>query len=92
MRSALLCVLMLPAALGVAGPQGKPDQSAFKTLPRDRPSGELELVATFSGPMPTGVTVASAPPVTITLARPRRIHSAASPMACAPLEHALVVQ
>ena len=43
-------------------------------------------------PMPTGVTVASAPPAIMTLARPRRIHSAASPIACAPLEHALVVQ
>ena len=43
-------------------------------------------------PMPTGEIVASAPPATITLARPRRIHSNASPRACAPLEHALVVQ
>jgi len=42
--------------------------------------------------MPTGVMVASAPPATMTSHLPRRIHSAASPMACAPLEHALVVQ
>ena len=43
-------------------------------------------------PMPTGVTVASAPPATMTSHLPRRIHSLASPMAWAPLEHALVVQ
>ena len=43
-------------------------------------------------PMPTGVIVASAPPATITSHLPRRIHSVASPMACAPLEQALVVQ
>lgn len=31
--------------------------AAAESLPSDRPAGELEVVATFSGPMPTGVTV-----------------------------------
>ena len=38
------------------------------------------------------MTAASEPPAIITSARPRRIQPAASPMACALEEHALVVQ
>ena len=34
-----------------------PSRPVPRTWPRDRPAGEIETVATFDGPMPTGVTV-----------------------------------
>ncbi len=43
-------------------------------------------------PMPSGVMVASAPPATMTSTAPRAIQRPASPMACAPEAHALVMQ
>jgi len=57
MRSALLYVLLWPVALGFGGQPETRDKSRLQSLPRARTAGELELVATFSGPMPTGVTV-----------------------------------
>jgi sugar lactone lactonase YvrE len=57
MRSALLYVLLCPIALGLGGPPGLKEQARLQSLPRDKSVGDLELVATFSGPMPTGVTV-----------------------------------
>jgi sugar lactone lactonase YvrE len=57
MRSALLYILFYPIVLGAGGPAPSLKKPSLATLPRDRPAGELELVATFSGAMPTGVTV-----------------------------------
>ena len=45
----------LPYALALAG-MPSPARAA-EDLARDRPAGEIETVATFDGPMPTGVTV-----------------------------------
>ena len=45
----------LPYALALAG-MPSPAHAA-DDLARDRPAGEIETVATFDGPMPTGVTV-----------------------------------
>src|SRR4051812_16409203 len=44
-------------ALVFAPPSGAQKQPDGKTLPRDKTVGQLEVVATFDGPMPTGVTV-----------------------------------
>ncbi|NHC14959.1 L-dopachrome tautomerase-related protein [Motilibacter deserti] len=38
---------------------GRADAAPAPTLPADQPAGRLETVATFSGPMPTGVTVSA---------------------------------
>src|SRR5213082_3675438 len=45
----LLPILLF--ALGAAAPADEPK------LPAEKPAGKIELVATFDGPMPTGVTV-----------------------------------
>ncbi len=52
-RSALVLAALAGAALAAA-PRSRENNS---DLPRARPAGKLELVATFHGPMPTGVTV-----------------------------------
>jgi sugar lactone lactonase YvrE len=58
MRSAILYVLWCPtAAFGLAASVGPGDKGLPSSLPRDRTVGKLELVATFTGSMPTGVTV-----------------------------------
>jgi sugar lactone lactonase YvrE len=45
------------AALACTALAGAPASSEDRNLPHTRPAGKLELVATFDGPMPTGVTV-----------------------------------
>ena len=50
----------LPYALALAG-MPSPARAA-DDLARDRPAGEIETVATFDGPMPTGVTVSHSGP------------------------------
>jgi sugar lactone lactonase YvrE len=57
MRSALVYVLLWPVALSFGGAPGGADRLRLPSLPRARTAGKLELVATFDGPMPTGVTV-----------------------------------
>ncbi len=54
MRSSHLA--RLAVALTLAGPALMPATRAAD-LPADRPAGAIEVVATFDGPMPTGVTV-----------------------------------
>lgn len=50
---ASLCLAGLVAGVSLAA-KDKPDE---RSLPHSRTAGKIELVATFSGPMPTGVTV-----------------------------------
>jgi sugar lactone lactonase YvrE len=51
----LLCLVLVCSAGEWAA--GRGDNEQERTLPRARPVGHLEKVATFDGPMPTGVTV-----------------------------------
>ncbi len=53
--SRLLCTATLAAATAALSSSAQTVQ-----LTQDQPVGQLELVATFSGPMPTGVTVSHA--------------------------------
>jgi hypothetical protein len=57
-RLILLCLF----ASAVASVPGSPAQESGvdRALPRDSAIGQMELVATFDGPMPTGVTVSHA--------------------------------
>jgi sugar lactone lactonase YvrE len=52
-RYRLLCSSVALSFLPLAGPVG----AQTKALTQDTPIGHLETVATFNGPMPTGVTV-----------------------------------
>ncbi len=45
------------ALAGLAGGADRAKDTAAPSPPHDRPAGELQLVASFDGPMPTGVTV-----------------------------------
>jgi len=54
MRTAILLAALL--ALAPLG-HGRTGEKPLPPLAHDRSAGKLELVATFSGPMPTGVTV-----------------------------------
>jgi sugar lactone lactonase YvrE len=57
---ALPASLFVLCAVGPAGPAANAGRiaPAPATLPSDKPAGALELVASFEGSMPTGVTVA----------------------------------
>ena len=57
MRSALVYVLLWPVALSLGGAPAPAGKAKLQSLPRAKTAGALELVATFDGPMPTGVTV-----------------------------------
>ena len=57
MRGAFVFGLLWFAVLGLVSSDGAQDRERLKPLARDRRVGEPELVATFPGPMPTGVTV-----------------------------------
>ncbi len=60
----LLLSLLVPTAISTAAtliPASKAEaQSSARATPSDQPVGTLEQVATFHGPMPTGVTVSHA--------------------------------
>jgi len=58
MRPLSLAALWLPCALALAG-----------ELPRDRPAGQPEVVATLHGDMPTGVTVSAKGRIFLTFPR-----------------------
>ena len=60
----LLPILLL--AVSAAASAGEPKLAA------DKPEGRLELVATFDGPMPTGVTVSQKGRVFVNY--PRHVH------------------
>ncbi len=51
----LAAAVLSPLAISPAA-RAQPAGQAL-TVPHDTPVGHLEVVATFSGPMPTGVTV-----------------------------------
>lgn len=56
-RLMALCALLMIAAAAPPRQDEGDDRGEGRDLPRERPTGELEVVATFDDQMPTGVTV-----------------------------------
>lgn len=51
------CGIITIAAVATVGDIRSSERPTSRDLPHDQPVGNIELVATFDGPMPTGVTV-----------------------------------